>query len=115
VRREREKALERGNTRRAAKLGAREERVEHKLARRDMLALGILDPEVEVGELAAAAIASRHIATRGGSSGRAAGVSAGVQTGEAQPQFARPRSRVMDDAHAVSARRKRQLGWETEE
>ena len=115
VRRERKEALASGDTRRAAKLEKREQRVERKLIRHQMLAVGMLDPEVEVGELMSGAMASGRLVQNNRASGADAGMPAGGQASEAQPQFARPRSRVMDDARAVAARRKRQLGWEPEE
>src|SRR4029077_15060375 len=52
VRRERQKALASGDTRRAAKLGAREQRIEGERARRKRLAEAMLDPELELGEIA---------------------------------------------------------------
>lgn len=119
VRRERQKAITEGNTKRAAKLGAREQRVEAKLARHQALAVGAVDPEVGVGELMADATATRHIggggshgdsAARGGTAG---GDSPGSAAGD-PPTFAKRRSSVMDDAREVAARRKRQLGWEAE-
>jgi hypothetical protein len=64
VRREREKALSSGDTRRAAKLGAREQRIEGKHARREALALMTVEPELEVGELATSAVA-RHASRKG--------------------------------------------------
>jgi len=115
VRRERKEALASGDTRRAAKLEKREQRVERKLIRHQMLAVGMLDPEVEVGELMSGAMASGRLVQNNRASGANAGVPAGGQASEVQPQFARPPSRVMDDARAVAARRKRQLGWEPEE
>ncbi len=129
TRRKRREALASGNTRRAAKLEKREQRVERKLLRRQMLAVGMLDPEVEVGEVMSAAMARGRL----GQKNRAIGAGAGApadgpgapvdgpgapadgQASEAQSQPARPHSRVMDDARAVAERRKRQLGWEPEE
>ncbi len=73
VRREREKALANGDTRRAAKLGAREQRIEGKHARREMLALAMVEPEIEAGELAASAMAGRHAGGKGAQNGRVGG------------------------------------------
>jgi hypothetical protein len=69
VRREREKALSSGDTRRAAKLGAREQRIEDKHARREALALAMVEPELEAAELAASAMDS-HASGRGAPHGR---------------------------------------------
>jgi uncharacterized membrane protein YgcG len=63
VRRERQIALANGDTRRAAKLGAREQRIEGERARRGALAVAMLDPELELGEVASMATVVRH---RGG-------------------------------------------------
>jgi hypothetical protein len=114
VRRERQKAITEGDTKRAAKLGAREQRVEAKLVRHQVLAAEAVDPEVGVGELMADAAAIRHIGGGGSHGGGAAsGGSSGPPAGD-PPTFARRRSSVMDDAREVAARRKRQLGWEAE-
>jgi hypothetical protein len=119
VRRERQKAITEGNTKRAAKLGAREQRVEAKLARHQTLAVEAVDPEVGVGELMADATAIRHIGGSGrhdggaASGGAASGNSSGPTAGD-PPMSAKRRSSVMDDAREVAARRKRQLGWEAE-
>lgn len=131
VRRERQKALVEGNTQRAAKLGAREQRVETKLARHQMLAAEAVDPEVGVGEMMADAAAIGHIGGGGSHGGGAVGGGSGSHGGGAAsggaarsgssgppaggpPTFARPRPSVMDDAREVAARRKRQLGWESQ-
>ena len=74
VRREREKALANGDTRRAAKLGAREQRIEGTHARRETLELAMVAPELEVGELAAIAVAGRHAGRQGAQDGRVGGV-----------------------------------------
>ncbi len=119
VRRERQKAITEGDTKRAAKLGAREQRVEAKLARHQELAVEAVDPEIGVGELMADAAAIRHMGGsdfQGGdvaSGGPASGNSAGAVAGDPLT-FAKPRPSVMDDAREVAARRKRQLGWESE-
>jgi hypothetical protein len=73
VRREREKALANGDTRRAAKLSAREQRIEGKHARRETLAPAMVEPELEVGELAASAVAGRHAGGKGPRDGRVGG------------------------------------------
>jgi hypothetical protein len=114
VRRERQKALAEGDAQRAAKLGAREQRVEAKLARHQALALEMADPELGVSELMADATAIRHI---GGSGSRGGGAASGDSPGSAAtgpPLSTKRRSSVMDDARDVAARRKRQLGWEAE-
>ena len=119
VRRERQKAITEGDTKRAAKLGAREQRVEAKLARHQALAMEAVDPEVGVGELMADAAAIRHMrgsGSHGGgvaSGGAASGNSSGPEAGDPLT-FAKRRPSVMDDAREVAARRKRQLGWEAE-
>lgn len=119
VRRERQKAIAEGNTQRAAKLGAREQRVEAKLARHQALAMEAVAPEVGVGELMADATAIRHIGGSGSRGGGAAG--GGAESGRSPgpaagdpPMPVKRRSSVMDDAREVAARRKRQLGWEAE-
>ncbi len=55
LQRERQKALANGDTRRATRLGVRQQRVEREQARHRMLALGLVDPELDVVELAAVA------------------------------------------------------------
>ncbi len=119
VRRERQKAIAEDNTKRVAKLGAREQRVEAKLARHQPHATEAVDPEVGVGELVADATAIRHIGGSGSHGGSAArgGAARGDPPGSAAaepPVSVTRRSRVMDDAREVAARRKRQLGWESE-
>jgi hypothetical protein len=121
VRREREKALANGDARRAATLGAREQRIEGKHARRETLALAMVEPELEVGEIAASAVAGRHAGGKGtesrpAESGRSHAVASPdartARGGRAQDarERAGQRSTVMDDAREVAARRKRQLG-----
>jgi hypothetical protein len=119
LRGERQKAIVEGNTRRAAELGAREQRIEATLARHQALAREVVDPELGVGELISDAIATRHIDEKGAQGGGAA--SGGAERGEPPssavgkpPVSAKPRSSVMDDAREVAARRKRQLGWGTD-
>jgi hypothetical protein len=73
VRREREKAVANGDTRRAAKLGAREQRIEGKHARRETLAPAMVEPELEAGELAVSAVAGRHAGGKGAQNGRVGG------------------------------------------
>lgn len=118
VRHERQKALAEGNTQRAAKLGAREQRVEAELTHQG-LALERVDPELAVGELMADAIAARHIdgnEARGDnrSSDDSIGPVGADLLEAAKGRSNRGRSRVMDDAREVAARRKRQLGWGVE-
>ena len=60
LRRERQKALANGDTRRAAKLGVREQRVDREHARHRLLALGMVDPEVDAVEIASAASLAKH-------------------------------------------------------
>lgn len=111
VRRERQKALAKGDTQRVVKLGVREQRVEAEHARHRALALEVADSELGVGELMADAMAIRHI---GGSGSKGGGATARNSPGPMaadSPVDARRRSSVMDDAREVAARRKRQLGW----
>jgi hypothetical protein len=119
IRRERQKAIVEGDTRRATELGVREQRVEAKLAGHQALALEAVDPELGVGELMADATAIRHIGGKDPQGGGAA--SGGAESGESPgppadnpPGSAKRRSSVMDDAREVAERRKRQLGWGTE-
>lgn len=148
LRRERQKALANGDTRRAAKLGIREQRVERKLAPHRLLALGMVDPEMDAIEIASAAGLAKH-PVRLAPSGPAAQTGPATQTGQAAqagqarrngrgapagrvsamspasaPNIDRlpgggrsgPKHRsVMDDAREVAARRKRQLGWGSEQ
>ncbi len=134
LRHERQKALANGDTRRAAKLGVREQRIEGKQARHQTLALAMLDPEMEAVEIASVASATKR------ASGSAPPGSV-AHTGQApvKPPATAPRSEirhvdlghverrsgggqqeqqrssVMDDAREVAARRKRQLGWGTDQ
>jgi hypothetical protein len=118
VRREREKALANGDTRRVAKLGAREQRIEGRHARRETLAPAMVEPVLEVGELATSAVAGRHAGGKSPRDGRVGGPhpagrhsqAVGPAGGTARER-ARQSSTVMDDAREVAARRKRQLGW----
>jgi hypothetical protein len=71
VRRERKKALANGDTRRAAKLGAREQRIEAAHARHKALALALVEPEVELGDLAVSALAGRQAGERSARTGAA--------------------------------------------
>ncbi len=117
VRHERQKAITEGDTKRAAKLGAREQRVEAKLARHQALAMEAVDPEVGVDELMANAMAIRHIGGGGSDGGGAASSGSPGSPGPAasdSPTFAKRRMSVMEDAREVAALRKRQLGWEAE-
>jgi hypothetical protein len=157
LRRERQKALANGDTRRALELTAREQRIEGKQARRGTLAVAMLDPELELGEVASVVSAAKHPGGEGPRSGSAVagrvhagslavghsqvaqppsvtagpglvhGGSATLQSGLSGtspavgalqhgglphgPERARHESSVMDDAREVAARRKRQLGW----
>jgi hypothetical protein len=114
VRHERQKALDNGDTRRAATLGAREQRVEAKLAKRQMPALEGVDPELAVGELMADAIATRHIGVNGVHGSEMGSENSPGPPGVDALETAKQRSRVMDDAREVAAGRKRQLGWDVE-
>ena len=60
LRHERQKALANGDTRRALELGAREQRIEGKRERRGTLAMAMLDPELELGEVASMASVAGH-------------------------------------------------------
>ena len=76
LRRERQKALANRDTRRAAKLGDREQRIEGKQARHQMVALAMLDPEMDAVEVASVASVAKRV---GGSSPRSGAV---PQTGQ---------------------------------
>lgn len=78
LRRERQKALADGDTRRALELGAREQRIEGKRARRGTLAIAMLDPELELGEVASMASAARRPGGERTRSGSAVAGRAGV-------------------------------------
>ncbi|MGA9286213.1 MAG: hypothetical protein WBV85_12315 [Solirubrobacteraceae bacterium] len=127
VRRERQKALAKGDTRRVAKLAAREQRIEDEQPRRrtpvSAFASATLDSRLE----------SRNSAPVTGATKRPLGQASGVgSVADASVRFApgpgasRPdresvgrrsvgrSSSVMDDAREVAARRKRQLGWGTD-
>lgn len=114
VRRERERALDEGNTRRAATLGAREQRVEAKLAERQASASDGVDPELAVGELMTEATAARHVGANGGHDRAMRSESSIVPPGVDGFGAPEQRSSVMDDAREVAAGRKRQLGWDVE-
>lgn len=143
LRRERQKALVNGDTRRAARLGVREQRIEGEQARHEMVALGMIDPEMEAVEVVSIAGMAKPGPPPPSSSSRSGSVSQtgqltrpgrGAQSGQAATKSSagapripnvdrRPggeqrvpqRSTVMDDAREVAARRKRQLGWGPEQ
>ena len=101
VRSEREKAVASGDTRRAAKLGAREERIEGKPARREALTLAIVEPELEAGELAVSAVAGRRAGWKGPREGRAGdGDSAGGRSHTVSPASGGARGRQAPGAGA---------------
>jgi hypothetical protein len=83
----------------------------------------MIEPELEVGELTALAMAGKHARGKGAQGERAGDEeSRSVSPADAIPPLADAippersvrRSTVMDDAREVAARRKRQLGWGAE-
>ncbi len=101
VRREREKAVANGDTRRAAKLGAREQRIEGRQPRRETLALAMIEPELELGELAVGAVARRHMGGGGAQNRRVEGASlAGGDSHGASPAGGAAHGRLAPGASA---------------
>jgi hypothetical protein len=103
VRSEREKAVANGDTRRAAKLGAREERIEGTRARRETLALAMVEPEpeLEAGELAVSAVGGRHAGGKGPRNGQpGAGHSVGGHAHAVSPAGSDVRGRQAPGAGA---------------
>lgn len=125
VRRERQKAMAKGDTRRVAKLAAREQRIEDEQPRPNASAsasatldsgLGSTNstpargaakhPRGQASQVRSVADAPVRFAPRPGSSRPDRGSVGKHSVGQ--------RSSVMDDAREVAARRKRQLGWGTD-
>jgi hypothetical protein len=92
----------------AQKSGALEQ--SRQLERRRSKHYRMTDPEIGVGEMMADAAAIRHIDGKGAQGGGA--TTDGSPMVADSPVSTERRSRVMDDAREVAARRKRQLGWE---